>query len=368
MAKYIKSLSIETFRGIKNLELKDFGDVNIFTGGNNCGKTSVLEVLKTIQYPYQMSEWLKVGMRTPYMRLSNISFYEALNNLFDVEAKEKRIKYSYETSKYKSYIVELEQKVENVSLTKSDMMDIDKLGALGIVEAEDPDDWIEDNIKKMQIDFKKNSHSIGKEYMYDFQRTASLCLNKKLVNRNFVYIYPEVHLLNNYYLDEILNDSELYQELLNILKTFDEDIVSINATRERGSNKVVYKLLSKQHKNAIPINMYGDGMKKALILMGAVCACKNGVLIIDEFETGIHTSGMGQIFSWLIQTCKKMNIQVFLSSHSIEEIEKLIKSTNGINVDMKLYTLYRESGENLVRNMDAREAIKFYDEMGLELR
>ena len=41
MTRYITELNIETYRGIRDLEIKNFGDINIFVGDNNCGKTSV---------------------------------------------------------------------------------------------------------------------------------------------------------------------------------------------------------------------------------------------------------------------------------------------------------------------------------------
>ena len=43
MAIHVSELNIETYRGIKALKLENFASVNIITGDNNCGKTSVLE-------------------------------------------------------------------------------------------------------------------------------------------------------------------------------------------------------------------------------------------------------------------------------------------------------------------------------------
>ena len=42
---HIKVLIIYDFRGIKNLKLNDLKGINIITGDNNSGKTSVLEVI-----------------------------------------------------------------------------------------------------------------------------------------------------------------------------------------------------------------------------------------------------------------------------------------------------------------------------------
>lgn len=39
----INSINIETFRGINNLKLDNLAEVNILTGDNNSGKTSILK-------------------------------------------------------------------------------------------------------------------------------------------------------------------------------------------------------------------------------------------------------------------------------------------------------------------------------------
>ena len=61
-------------------------------------------------------------------------------------------------------------------------------------------------------------------------------------------------------------------------------------------------------------------MKKAILLMSAVITAQNGILLLDEFETAIHTSAMIKVFSWILRACKKLNVQIFLTSHSEEAI------------------------------------------------
>ena len=79
------------------------------------------------------------------------------------------------------------------------------------------------------------------------------------------------------YLDNILNEPVLYQEMLEVLKEFDDNIISINAGKS--GNSVVYKILSKT--GSLPLNVYGDGMKKAILLVSAVVNAKNGILLLD---------------------------------------------------------------------------------------
>jgi len=44
---------IDGFRGLRNLELDGLGPINILVGGNNSGKTSVLEALSIACNPFE---------------------------------------------------------------------------------------------------------------------------------------------------------------------------------------------------------------------------------------------------------------------------------------------------------------------------
>lgn len=84
------------------------------------------------------------------------------------------------------------------------------------------------------------------------------------------------------------------------------------------------------------MNVYGDGMKKAILLMSAVIKAKGGILLLDEFETAIHTSAMEKTFQWILETCQKLHVQLFLTSHSKEAIDMVLKCAPHLQDDMGL--------------------------------
>lgn len=51
MAIHIKNFNIQSYRGIQNLTLENLNSINILTGNNNSGKTSILEILSTVDNP-----------------------------------------------------------------------------------------------------------------------------------------------------------------------------------------------------------------------------------------------------------------------------------------------------------------------------
>ena len=50
-ARHIENFKIISYRGLRDLDLQDLNEINILTGNNNSGKTSVLELLSSLRAP-----------------------------------------------------------------------------------------------------------------------------------------------------------------------------------------------------------------------------------------------------------------------------------------------------------------------------
>ena len=74
-----------------------------------------------------------------------------------------------------------------------------------------------------------------------------------------------------------------------------------------------------------PLYVFGDGIKKALIIALSVLNISNGILLIDEIETSIHISVLNHVFAWLIEVCSHRNIQLFVTTHSLEAIDAMLQ-------------------------------------------
>lgn len=170
------------------------------------------------------------------------------------------------------------------------------------------------------------------------------------------------------YLNALMTDPELYEQFVEIMKEFDPDFVSINSVQDESVFSRKYVVLSKKFKEGLLLNAYGDGMKKAMLLLSAVLQAKNGILLLDEFETVIHISVMGKVFKWIIENASKLNVQIFMTSHSLEAIDVVLKCCPEMQNDIRMITLVDPGDGVKVRNVDASKAIQLMDEYGLELR
>lgn len=81
--KNLDSVTIHQFRGLRDLELKDLGRVNLLVGINNSGKTSVLEALSIYCHPLDIRVWLTTArQREQDIRVSRTPPLDALRWLF----------------------------------------------------------------------------------------------------------------------------------------------------------------------------------------------------------------------------------------------------------------------------------------------
>ncbi len=371
MERHISDINIKSFRGIKNLELKNVNQINILTGDNNNGKTSILEVIQSYQNPADIREWRSLLRRNGQGRMSSdITYYEGFYDLFNINDDEKKIEYSISLNSGENHKVSMSAKESVEEILEKDY---ESLRGFAITGGDGQQDDNVRTVPKMKINISFDEKAVCEQGIYDGQVVLALKSDEACAEYAYdgriIYISPVRHAEGSVYLRRVLDYPELYEQMLQVLREYDEDIISINYdVDENRYGRGSYKILSKANRKALPLNVYGDGMKKAVLLMSAVIAAKDGILLLDEFETAIHTSAMTRTFKWILETCVKLNVQVFLTSHSSEAIDKLLKCSPDSLNRISVYTLYKDDEGMSVRQLSGRKAIEAQDEMGLELR
>ena len=364
----ISELIIEKYRGINNLKLENLGKVNIIAGENNTGKTSILEVIQSLKGPNSLREWRLVGRREGNGFRPSTTIYDTMKSLFPINNEDNKTNIIYSGKvNGKSFSVELDVKFSEVILT-NEQLDIVS-GYSRTQLNRDEYEYHEYDTSVLDISYNINGENCGEDKVYSIQR-AFISSEHATVNiiNNVVYVSPTQHANNTLYLDSLLTDSDMYEQFVDIMKEFDSDFVSINSVKEEQTFSNKYVVLSKKFKEGLLLNAYGDGMKKAMLLLSAVLRAKDGILLLDEFETAIHVSVMGKVFKWIIENASKLNVQIFMTSHSIEAIESVLKCCPEMQNDIKMITLVDTENGLKVRNVDAAKAVQLMDDYGLELR
>lgn len=72
-----------------------------------------------------------------------------------------------------------------------------------------------------------------------------------------------------------------------------------------------------------PLGSHGDGMRRLLALSLSMVEASGGYLLIDEIDTGLHYSIMGEMWRFVIEAARQADVQVFATTHSQDCIRGL---------------------------------------------
>ena len=73
----------------------------------------------------------------------------------------------------------------------------------------------------------------------------------------------------------------------------------------------------------VPIGTHGEGMRRLLVLSLSLIQAQNGVLLVDEIDTGLHYSIMGDVWRLVTEVARRSNVQVFATTHSFDCVRGL---------------------------------------------
>jgi AAA15 family ATPase/GTPase len=68
----------------------------------------------------------------------------------------------------------------------------------------------------------------------------------------------------------------------------------------------------------VPLPLMGEGMVRLAEFAIGIGNAAGGVMLIDEFENGIHHSVLKKVWSAVAQAAREFNTQVFATTHSWE--------------------------------------------------
>jgi len=73
----------------------------------------------------------------------------------------------------------------------------------------------------------------------------------------------------------------------------------------------------------MPLGSLGDGIRRLLALAICVANAKEGVLLVDEIDTGLHYTTLESMWRVVVETARRLNVQIFATSHSNDCVQAL---------------------------------------------
>jgi len=377
----LDDVTIDGFRGLKNLRLDGLGLINILVGPNNCGKTSVLEALSILCNASDPFEWLWMVRRRDFGGLDETRI-QSLRWCFPQHGQlsDPEVTFEGECSMSCSGRFPLRK----LRVTYRDLEgepDPKKVGP----KVKRPllfDEIIEDGQPQRGAEITHYVESVGPllrsgsfdphpvviQVWEDYRslpgrtpRRRSVAPTETLTPYSYQINQVQVRTRSR----SIFGPEQ--DLILNLIREFDPEIIDVKLGSFRGVRPAVY--VEHRRLGPAPLSVFGDALRRAVLLAGTIFSLKDGgILLIDEIETGIHISKLHRIFAWLIQIARQLHVQVVATTHSLEAVDALALSTLDGHSDLVTYHLDQTEGETRTKRIDGDLLHRLRSERGLDVR
>lgn len=112
-------------------------------------------------------------------------------------------------------------------------------------------------------------------------------------------------------------------DIVDFLKNIEPSLVSLS-TVIHGNVGMIYGDVGLKRK--IPVNFMGDGVGRLLSIILAISTAKNGILLVDEIENGLHYYILRKMWPLVLSAALHYNCQIIATSHSYECIRSACDS------------------------------------------
>ncbi|GHT48011.1 hypothetical protein FACS189440_10510 [Bacteroidia bacterium] len=334
----LNSLYIKNYRNLKELQIDSVDQINLITGKNNTGKSTILEAIAIYASKGDIENLLAILKRRG----------ELLED--DPNIKNKKM------LSFTSFFND-----RKYDFTKDEEIIISEIANRNYVHS-----MKYEKDETLRIYFKNNSES----KIYTIDEPAYFYKDPKVKSDNFQLVTSSE--INNsigaVLFDKIvLTERENY--IINALKIIEPGTERIAFINEEKSvkRKPVIKLSNVS--DTIPLQSMGDGINRILTIILAAVNCENGFLLIDEFENGLHYTTQEQLWKIIFKLAKDLNIQVFATTHSndcINSFSKVLNEENS-NVSGILIRLDNKNGEIKAVEVEA-DILKIATEQFIDVR
>ncbi len=345
----IESLKIKNFKNLNGLEIPHLSQINLISGQNNVGKSTLLDAIAIYTNPSQIIKILSERDEFPLYKEENeterinqnTNAFSSLftdrkdevseNNIIEISDKENTlsIQFSYYSPK-----TDIEYIKKVITITRQNK-------TVSILHLNSPIDSLNQRLgidNDSNIIIKLNTEPIGTEYIANFFDNIALTEKEDNVIGALQIIEPNLNKL------AFIAESQY---------GFRRPIVTL-----KGSNR------------RFPLKSMGDGINHILSIILALVNCENGCLLIDEIDNGLHYSVQENLWRVIFDLAKKLNIQVFATTHSndcINSFTEVLKEENNASIGGFYRMQKRKSGKIELVEYNAEE-LNSVSEHNIEIR
>ena len=332
MNNMLRNLSIKNFRGIQNLVIEDMRRLVLLSGNNNVGKSSVLEAV------FLMMDHLSPDS------FNRMNAFRGLNNPTNGVALWEPIFYQMDPTN--SIQIHAQRGEENLSLSYS--KDDSYIPAVNGGIPKNVAGSFQSSAKMnytlkfdFQIDGSVNYNEIGHFCISEngmLREIANDNGDKQLMQLTYTSFVNNIFTRSDRAILDRMGKAEINGEkekLISFLRLIDSSINDIVTLSINGMPQLYINTNNK----LIPVQLAGDGINKLLYIVLAIMDAKNGILLIDEIDTGFHYSMYKDLWKIVCEVSRDYNCQVIASTHSYENIMGAVEGVQNYPEDFSFYRI-----------------------------
>ena len=313
--------SIENFRCFDSLTVEPLARVNLIAGPNNVGKTALLEALWMHCHPTSPVDALRIAMRRDSSEYMEGELFAGLFPQYDTEAVIKLHgvggqKYGtgtlnirlQERSRQPSFNWDVFPDAELVEDTLSGFDFSTELAFEYVDQAGEKycaSAWLDADSRSGQLrpslsGDRKSAARPGFPCLFERPgyRASARTLSARFGKAEIEGYLPGI------------------EKIVRLLEPRLERMTTV--ANARGSPSIYGDIGAGR---LFPITAMGDGTKRLLALSLAFLSARDGVMLIDEVENGLHHSVLPDVWKNLDWLSREFNVQVFATTHSYECIK-----------------------------------------------
>lgn len=313
----LNSLEVRNFRAFHDLKIERLGRVNLIVGKNNVGKTSLLEAIQLYANRASTPTFIWDIMRArrevnkPFVTVRDM--LAALKYLYygrnDIRPGLQPLQIGPINSPSEALSIAVDWSITEI-----------RDGTLHTRALEPGEDYSADALAP-----HFTIQAAGATVSYPIDPTTPQGMFR-LDSNEIKCIFNPAGGLNDRQTTELWDGialTDLEKEVLTALQLIAPGVEGLNLVStplsELRERSPIVKL--RNVKEPLPLHSLGDGMQRIFDISLALVNAKDGILLIDEFENGIHNTVQPDLWKLIFRVAHQRNVQVFATTHSWDCIE-----------------------------------------------
>lgn len=367
---WIPDLSIKGFRGFRDLHIPKLGRVTLITGKNNVGKSSLLEalrlyagnadpdVLDDILASREENAWGEDawGFTNPsplFYRFSSDDEEDDEPERFSIathgEGAPARLTARLE------WRIETRDRAGNAKLAPPDAV---------------PEEYWSDPIPVLAIETEEGKRVRRLDGRPRISPTRPRPKTAPPVRERFPCALIDAYAINGtsdwdgLWSEIALTDSE--REVVEALRIISPEIIAVSMVRGESNERIAIARVDGR-KHPVPLRSFGDGVNRLFAMILSLVNARGGLLLIDEFENGLHHSVQTDVWRAIFKLARKLDVQVFATTHSQDAVKAFQKAASESPGEDSLVRLTRRR-ELVIPTMLSESDLEIANEFNTEVR